>query len=160
MIFLTVGTEYPFDRLLRSVDEAIPHTLTSEPVFAQIGESKYRPNNMEYVTKLSKSDYDRKMIESRGVISHAGIGTIILALELEKPLLVMPRLREYREHVNNHQVRTARRFEQLGYVIVAYRTQDLLYYISILHTFRPKCRLAEPEKIVKYIKTYLEGITR
>jgi len=47
MIFLTVGTQFPFDRLVRAVDSIIDKGLISETLFAQIGESSYKPRNFE-----------------------------------------------------------------------------------------------------------------
>jgi UDP-N-acetylglucosamine transferase subunit ALG13 len=49
MIFLTVGTQFPFDRLVRAVDEAFDNGAIDEEVFAQIGETSYRPRNFEQV---------------------------------------------------------------------------------------------------------------
>lgn len=160
MIFLTVGTEYPFDRLVRAVDEAIPHLPVEEAVFGQIGPSRIRPHNMEYMVKLDKLEYERKMLESRAVISHAGMGTIMLALKLRKPLLVMPRLRKFGEIVNNHQITTARHFGQLGYFIVAQSPQEVLFKISALESFRPKVRLANHDRMVQHIITFLDLLSR
>ena len=54
MIFVTVGTQFPFDRLLRTVDDAFDKGLINEEVFAQTGESNYKPRNFEVTTSLQK----------------------------------------------------------------------------------------------------------
>ncbi|HUQ96914.1 MAG TPA: glycosyltransferase, partial [Chitinophagaceae bacterium] len=59
------------------------------------------------------------------IVSHAGMGNIISALEREKPILVLPRLAQYGEHRNDHQMATAKVFEKLNYVYVAYNEQEL-----------------------------------
>ena len=92
MIFLTVGTQFPFDRLVKAVDDVFDDGLIDEEIFAQIGESSYKPRNFECVNTLDKRRFDRLIQETSGIISHAGVGTITMALDNEKPLLVMPRL--------------------------------------------------------------------
>ena len=97
MIFLTVGTyPLPFDRLVKATDTAIMEGLIEEEVFAQIGLCSYMPQNMEYVEMLQKEAFDSYFQKASSVISHAGIGTITMALDNEKPLLVMPRMKRIR----------------------------------------------------------------
>ncbi|MBM4028210.1 MAG: glucuronosyltransferase, partial [Planctomycetes bacterium] len=104
MIFLTVGTVLPFDRLVRAVEQAIEAKLITVPVFAQIGETSFRPRYMEWVPTLEKPAFDQKIAEASFVIGHAGMGSMMMALERRKRLLVMPRMKRYGEHVNDHQV--------------------------------------------------------
>ena len=119
MIFLTVGTLFGFDRLVRAVDEAIAEGSITDTVFAQIGPGSYTPREMDHVVYLEKEEFDETFHRCEGMISHAGMGNISLALKQEKPLLVVPRLRRYGEHVNDHQYETAYKFEKLGHIVVA-----------------------------------------
>ena len=112
MIFLTVGTLFSFDRLVRAVDSAVGKSLIKDEVFAQIGHGGFEPRNMEYVETLDKEAFDEKVRCAACVISHAGMGSIIAALNRKKPLLVMPRMKRFGEHVNDHQVDIARKFEK------------------------------------------------
>ena len=64
------------------------------------------------------------------IIGHAGIGTIITALQLAKPLLVMPRQGALRETRNDHQLATARRFCNFPSVHVAQDEHDLQRWLS------------------------------
>ena len=104
MIFLTVGTQFPFDRFVRAVDNIFDQGLIDEEIFAQIGETSYKPRNFESVVSLEKKVFDERFKGASSVISHAGVGTIMVALKNHKPLLVMPRMKRYKEHVNDHQV--------------------------------------------------------
>src|SRR5512143_1471526 len=110
MIFLTVGTQFPFDRLVSAVDNLIEQGLIAEEVFAQVGETSYQPRNFEAVPTLEKGSFDAQIKQATAIIGHAGIGTISCALGNGKPLLVMPRLSKYGEVVNDHQVAIAGRF--------------------------------------------------
>lgn len=155
MIFLTVGTQFPFDRLVRAVDHAIGCGGVNEEVFAQIGESSYRPRNFEAVSYLEKDVFDGHMSEASSIISHAGMGAIAAALDNRKPLLVMPRLKRYGEVVNDHQVAIARKFERLGHLLVAYSEDDVPERITALRHFVPverkKCAAAVVQRVADFI---------
>lgn len=158
MIFLTVGTQLPFDRLVKAVDEVIEHNNLDEEVFAQIGETSYKPRNFESVCSLDRHLFKSRIQDASGIIGHAGIGTITMALENEKGLLVMPRLSKYREAVNDHQSDIAKKFEQQGCLLVAYKEQDLPEKIEELRIFVPEKRLSQAEKVVERISTFLNKI--
>ncbi len=66
------------------------------------------------------------MSEAELIVAHAGMGSILTALELGRPILVMPRLGARRETRNDHQVATARRFRALGHVAVAFDEHELV----------------------------------
>lgn len=107
MIFASIGTtKYQFNRLLKVVDEAMTITNSKEVLIAQVGNSNYQIQykNARIFKELS---FD-KMIEyfklARVVVCHGGPATIFLALKYSrcKPA-VIPRLKEFKEHVNDHQ---------------------------------------------------------
>ncbi len=158
MIFLTVGTLFPFDRLVRAIDAAVSNDLIVDKIFAQIGENSYKPRNYESVPSLEKDLFDKHFTEASFIISHAGIGTIIMALSHNKPLLVMPRLKRYKEHVNDHQVATAKEFEKLGHILVAYDIADLPERIHQLKSFVPRVRKANPEAVADRIRCFLNSL--
>jgi beta-1,4-N-acetylglucosaminyltransferase len=152
MIFLTVGTQFPLDRLVKAVDEAIGRGLLDEDIWAQIGRSSYQPRNFRKSTDfLDKQLFDQWMEKASKVISHAGIGSITMALDAVKPLLVMPRLRKYGEVVNDHQVDIVRKFEQFGYLLAAYNVEELPEKIEALKSFVPQKRNTQPEKVAERI---------
>ena len=91
MIFLTVGTQFPFDRLVKSIDGLITQNGFDEEIFSQIGNSKYEPKNFKAVVSLEKQLFDKYMLNASYIISHAGMVTITIAMETNKPLLVLPR---------------------------------------------------------------------
>lgn len=159
MIFLAVGTQFGFDRLVKAVDEAIGRQLIQDTVFAQIGPGSYLPRRMEYVVSLEKEEFDTVLNSCDAMISHTGIGNIALALKMGKPLLVMPRLKRFGEVVNDHQVDTARKFEQLGHILVAYEVEELPERIEQLKTFVPCKREAQPQAVVERIAQFLTEIS-
>lgn len=158
MIFLTVGTLFPFDRLVKAVDITIAKNNGYEKVFAQIGKTNYEPKNIEYTAILENRNFDKKISDADYLISHAGIGTITRALELNKPLLVMPRRKKFKEHVNDHQVATARKFEELGHILVAYNVEDLSDCMRKLKNFVPRKREASPHIVAERIMRFLDNL--
>lgn len=159
MIFLSVGTQFPFDRLVKAVDDAFDDDLIDEEVFAQTGKSSYRPRNFESVPSLDKSLFDKRLKEASGIISHAGVGTIMTALDNEKPLLVMPRLKRYGEVVNDHQLAIARRFEELGHILAVYKEKDLSEKIKELKGFVPRPRENQAGIVAARISEFLHRIS-
>ena len=157
MIFLTVGTMFPFDRLVRAVDTAADCGAIRTEVLAQVGlNSKYRPRNFEVVETLPRSDYIRILGDCEAVISHAGIGTIVGALEAHKPLLVMARLSRFREHVNDHQLGTAKRFAERGKMLFAANEEELVRLVPELLRFRPPELEKGENTLVQRLRTYLD----
>jgi UDP-N-acetylglucosamine transferase subunit ALG13 len=124
VIFVTVGGQLPFDRLIRAVDRWAGEDRRDD-VFAQIGRTAFRPCSIRYTHFLAPSDFRRCLDEAECVISHAGIGTMLTALERGKPLLVVPRQARFGESVNDHQVTTARHFAERGMVAVAFSAGEL-----------------------------------
>lgn len=150
MIFLTVGHQMPFDRLVRAVDDWAGRRIRGEDVFAQIGGGTYKPRNFQFVDHLSPEDFNLWMEHAGGIVAHAGTGTIIAALKLGKPLLVLPRLSKYGETRNDHQVPTARHFADSGRVLAAWHESEVADLLDHLESFHPRGTLddqASPELI-------------
>lgn len=161
MIFLTVGTyPLPFERLIKAIDAEIINGHVDDEVFAQIGECPYKPSSMKYVNMLPKEEFDRKFHEASAIISHAGIGTIQMALDDDKPLLVMPRSKKYGEVVNDHQLATARKFEELGHVVAAYDVDGLREGIRKLKDFKPQKRDVDPQLVGEKIGRFLTSLIK
>ena len=104
MIFVTVGThEQPFNRLIRYIDEMKANNLIKEDVFMQIGFSTYIPKHCEWKKVIPYDEMMDKMRLARIVIAHGGPATFIQAFQNGKIPIIVPRRREFGEHVNDHQ---------------------------------------------------------
>ncbi len=129
MIFVTVGAHMPFDRLTRCVD-AWAGAQQRRDVFAQIGTTGWKPVHMEWTAALDPLEFRERLAAARAVVTHAGMGTILTALEFGKPVIVMPRCARRRETRNDHQQGTARIFTEGGRVTVAWNEGEL---VDLLH---------------------------
>jgi UDP-N-acetylglucosamine transferase subunit ALG13 len=105
VIFVTVGSSEPFDRLVRAVDEWAGLRGRSD-VFAQIGHSDYQPKHIQCSKFLDPSEFRTRFNNAQFVVAHAGMGSIITALEIGKPIVVMPRRAHLGETRSDHQVAT------------------------------------------------------
>lgn len=123
MIFLTVGSQLPFDRLVAAMDEVV--SILGVPAFAQIGRSTYRPRSMEYAQVLPPSEFESRMKAAEIIVAHAGIGTVLQARSFGKPLVVYPRRSALGEHRNDHQVATTRALSSVAGVHVANSRDEL-----------------------------------
>ena len=113
MIFVTVGTDGPFDRLIATVDRWAGENGRTD-VVAQIGRSTLQPRFVEAHRFLDPPRFSEYFASAEFVIAHAGMGTILSALRYGKPLIVMPRRASLGEQRNEHQLATARRLQELG----------------------------------------------
>ncbi len=124
MIFVTTGTQAPFNRLVKVMD-ALAEELDGEEIIVQASGVDFVTRNVKVVGFLHPKEYNRIFNEARLVISHAGMGSIVSALTKGKPIIVIPRKAALGEHRDDHQVDSARKMESLGYVPVAYDEEQL-----------------------------------
>ena len=131
MIFVMVGSEkFCFKRLLVALDEGIEQKKIREKVFAQIGNSRYNPVYYEFDKFISFKKIIKNIMNSRFVVTHAGVGSILLCLNFNKIPIVFPRVSSYGEHVDNHQLEFAKKLEQEKLVLVSYDTRMLIHTIQ------------------------------
>ena len=159
MIFVTVGTQFPFDRLIKAVDTALETGQINEQVFAQTCDGSYKPRHFPIQPSLEKESFDEYVRQATGIISHAGIGSINIAMAYDKPMLVMPRLKKYGEVVNDHQVAIARKFAQAGHLLLANDEEEFLEKITELPFFVPRQRTAQPESVSRRVMEFLNELT-
>ncbi len=158
-IFVTVGGQLPFDRLVSVVD-AWASGLEPKSVFAQIGSSELQPSNIQWQPFLSRAQFAERMEQAQFVVSHAGMGTILTAIEAQKPILVMPRRAHLGEHRNDHQLGTVRRLPaELG-VHVAANESELRSMLDNLRSLPGPKAGTSPERtrLVTYIRHFLADL--
>jgi UDP-N-acetylglucosamine transferase subunit ALG13 len=124
VIFVTVGTQLAFDRLIQAVDEWAGHH-DGEKIFAQTGHARYAPRNMEHRDFVPPGEADALFLDAELIISHAGMGSILTALSYHKPILILPRKAALGEHRNDHQMATAKWLEHRPGVTVAWEAAQI-----------------------------------
>jgi exopolysaccharide biosynthesis glucuronosyltransferase PssE len=158
MIFVTVGTQGQFDRLIRAVDTWAGLRGRTD-VFAQTGPSEYRPIHIRNKPFIDPNEFSRYVESANLVVAHAGMGSIITALELGKRIIVMPRRADLGEHRSDHQLATAKRFAAQGRILVAPNEQKLFDALDQLGTLPDAERLnarASP-RLITAIRTFINS---
>ncbi|WP_374278299.1 glycosyltransferase [Azonexus sp.] len=125
MIFVTVGSQMPFKRLIEGV-AAWAMTQSEMPnVLAQVGDMERCVPELRTVRSLSPEEFRAAVLGAEVIIAHAGMGSVLTAMEFGKPLVVLPRKGALRETRNDHQIATARWLAAKGGVFVAMEDEDL-----------------------------------
>ena len=159
MIFVAVGTQkFPFNRLLKGIDDLIEQGRLEGDIFAQIGHSDYVPRNYKYKDFLSKDDFQSCISDCEVLITHSGVATIIAGMKMEKPVVVVPRFARYAEHVDDHQLQIAESFSDKNLVLMCKNMDklDVIVQDAKTHTFSKY--VSQKDRIVKTIRDYLETI--
>lgn len=116
-VFVTVGTQLAFDRMIRAVDAWAARG--DHDVFAQVGPTDLRPQHVRFRDFVDPATFDRESGQADIIVAHAGMGSILTALQMRKPIVIMPRAAALGEHRNDHQRSTADRFRATAGVYVA-----------------------------------------
>jgi UDP-N-acetylglucosamine transferase subunit ALG13 len=153
LIFVTVGAQMPFYRMVSAIDRWARSSGCSD-VLAQIGPTDWRPAHIRWTQFLEPAEFRQQVESASVVIAHAGMGSILTALELGKPIIVMPRRGELRETRNDHQVATARQLLAHGRVHVAFDEAELLAKLERVDSIRAA------ERISPYASPQLIGVIR
>lgn len=147
-----------FDRLVRAMDEWA-HAAGRSDVFAQIGPAEYEPRHFDFSRFLAPDEFRRRVSECDGIVGHAGMGTILTALELQKPVLVLPRLARLAETRTDHQVATGEHFSSAGLVLYAADENELVGRLDELADFRPAQEIgsAASERLLTAVRGHALG---
>jgi beta-1,4-N-acetylglucosaminyltransferase len=116
MIFVTVGLHPEgFDRLVRAADEMA--SLTQELVVIQRGGTEYVPQSTQYFDFAAEAEMQGWLSQARIVVLHGGAGSVLNALQANKPLVIVPRLERFGEVIDDHQLELAEALSKQGRAI-------------------------------------------
>jgi UDP-N-acetylglucosamine--N-acetylmuramyl-(pentapeptide) pyrophosphoryl-undecaprenol N-acetylglucosamine transferase len=116
--FLSVGTHsQPFDRLVAMVDRAAEKGVLPQPVHAQVGVSRHLMRHGEARDFITPEEMAEAVTAARFVVTHAGTGTIEMALRAGRRPLVLARKGAHAEHFNDHQQEIVDKLAALGLVV-------------------------------------------
>jgi UDP-N-acetylglucosamine transferase subunit ALG13 len=154
MIFVTIGTQAPFDRFIKIIDEVAPHI--DDEIIAQVYKCGFTPKHIKTVDFLAPDEFNELFDKAQLIVSHAGMGTVLSALQKHKPIIIFPRIAALGEHRNEHQLATAEKFKELGSVYVAMNEQELKELmirkdLIPLHEIGPNAS----ESLIKSIESFI-----
>lgn len=160
MIFVTVGSQMPFDRLVTAMDQWVANQNQPVDVFAQIGVTDYLPSHLRFVQSMSPKEFGEMVQASKVIVAHAGMGSVLTALEGGKPIVLMPRRGELKETRNDHQIATAKWLADRKGVFVAMDEPELYEALENALNSNSSCQEissdASPE-LIGALKGFIHG---
>jgi len=150
MIFVTIGTAEPFDRLVRAADAL----QLDEEVVIQCGLARIHPTNARAVPFLPFDELRDHIRRARVVVSAAGVGTVMTVLMEGKEPVVVPRLRRHREAADDHQLVFARHVARAGLVTLV-EDESRLAEVIVRSSWERKPIKAGDGQLAAEIRAYL-----
>lgn len=156
MLFVTVGTHNQgFERLVKKIDEIAPKL--DQEIIIQKGRTEYKPKNCKYKAFFPQVGFEKMCRKASVVITHGGIGSIITPLKMGKPVIVVPRLKQYNEHTDDHQLQITKELESQKKILAVYDIANLMGAIkkakqSKVKNFEKNGKI--PTLIENFIRSY------
>ena len=127
MIFITVGThEQQFNRLVEYIDELKGSGKIEEEIIIQTGFSTHEPKYCFSKNLFSYKEMSENVDKARIIITHGGPSSFIAPLRIGKIPIVVPRRKEFDEHVNDHQLNFCRQVaDRQGNIILVENVAEL-----------------------------------
>ena len=155
MIFFTVGTQkFQMNRLIQAADDLAMNT--NEEICVQTGNSTYVPVKCVHDRFFNKTDHDEKIRHCRILVTHAGVGSIASGLEAGKTVIVVPRLKKYNEHVDDHQIQIAEAFAAKKHVLCCKDVAKLPEYIKKAENFEFEPYVVHGQKIEDIVQNFID----
>lgn len=159
MIFITVGSrDFQFNRLLRAVDEAVEKGRITDEIFAQVGSSTYAVKSFNTVDYLNHDEFNSKLKECDIVLTHGGTGVIVNSVKLGKRVVAVPRLVQYNEVVDDHQMQLVGAFEKLGMVTGCYDCNNIAEAIQAAREKEVTPFKSNTENVIKSIDEVIRNL--
>ena len=114
MILVTLGTQkQSFTRLLNLIEKA----NIKDEIIVQAGHTKYESKKMKILDFIDYQEMEKLIEKADLIITHGGTGSIVTPLKKGKKVIACPRLKKYREHVDDHQQQIVDIFSEVGYIL-------------------------------------------
>lgn len=158
MIFVTVGThDQGFERLVRKIDDLVEEKKIRDNVIIQTGYTEYKPKACKWFKFVSPQEFEKICKKSSLIITHAGVGSIMTCLKFSKSIIVVPRLKKFNEHRDDHQLQITKELENQGKILAVYDVDKLENMISRAKIWRPK-KSSKENKILSLVDNYLKSL--
>ena len=159
-IFIPLGTQkFPFNRLVCAINKLVNKGLYKpEEIVMQAAVYDEIPVFSHY--HLIPADQFNDLISrAELVITHCGVNSIMTCMKYRKPLLIVPRLKEYGEHIDDHQMEIAEVMKMKYDVLVADNLDDIDVYITKARTHTYKPWVSHNGELIDFLKQILGGKT-
>lgn len=154
-----MGTQkFQFNRLFKEIDRLISSKDIEEEVVAQIGYTTYKTTNIKSFELLSEEILEEYIERASLVITHSGTSSIMKCLKRDKKVLVVPRMAQFKEHVDDHQLELAKVYEEKNIVEVVYDINDLKEKMKICKSKQYDELILDNSVLLGSIKNYINSL--
>ena len=158
MILVLLGTQNnSFHRLLQEVQKNIDNGNIKEEVVTQKGYTKFESKDMKLYDKIPTDEIKKLIDKADIVITHGGVGSIITSITKEKKVIAVPRLKKYKEHINDHQLDIVNSFDEMGYIIGISKVEELGEALERIKDFKPKKYIQNTGNILKIVEDFIDN---
>lgn len=147
-----------FHRLLEEIDELVKKGIINDEIIVQAGYTKYNSKNMKILGLMPKEELEKYQEKADLIITHGGVGSIISSIEKGKKVIAVPRLHEYQEHVNNHQIEIVEKYSNENLIIGCKQVSDLEKAIKKVKKFTPKKFERSNSKMLEIIERFIDNV--
>lgn len=161
MILVALGTQdKEFERLPVEIERLIEIGKITDKVIVQIGNTKFEPklssDKIEIIKFTSQKEMEELIKNADLIITHGGVGTIIEGINLGKKIIAVPRLKKYKEHVNDHQLQIIENFDRKGYIIGTKEVEDIENALNRVDEFIPQKYKSNNAEFLNKLKEKIE----
>ena len=161
MILVALGTQdKEFIRLPIEIEKLINKGIIQDKVIVQIGNTKFKTNlpkeKMEVIEFTNMNEMTKLIKSADLIITHGGVATIIEGINYGKKIIAVPRLKKYKEHVNDHQVQIIENFDKSGYIIGAFEVEKIEEALEKVENFIPKKYTSNCENFINKLESKIE----
>ena len=158
MILVLLGTQdNSFHRLLDKIQELIDKKIIKEEVVVQAGRTKYESKDMKIFSLVSQDKLKELTEKADIVITHGGVGSILMSLKMGKKVIAVPRLSTFGEHVNDHQIKIVDSFDKQGFLIGVIELDNLEKALEKAKTFKPKKFISQTDNMINLIENFIDN---
>ncbi len=158
MIFVAVGTQFSFNRLVQYMDEWVvsDNNINNETVIAQVSDGDYQTKNIETHPFMNGDQYNNNIRNASVFVSHAGMGNIISARELQTPIIVINRQHKLGEHRNDHQLDGLKWMGKLDGVYTASTKEELFEHLNNIKQLKmANTNVVGSEQLTNYLADFI-----
>ena len=157
MILVLLGTQNnQFTRLLQEIEKCIDNGTINQRVVVQAGFTKFESSKMNIFDLKPREVVENLADEAEFIITHGGVGSILMAIKKNKKVIAVPRLSEFNEHVNDHQRQIVEIFNDKGYIIGVQNIEDLSEAIKQIDEFIPTPYSGDNSKMLNIIENFID----
>ncbi len=159
MILVLLGThELQFTRLLREIEKLVNKGIIQEDIIVQKGNTKYKSNLYREFEFLEPDELTKLYYKADLIITHAGVGSIVKGLQMNKKIIACPRLKRFDEHNDDHQLEIAKEFMNKRYILMWDGTVSLEKIYNDALSFESAEYVSSKDRIIEEIKRFIDNV--